>query len=288
MRNYGHKFLVIPGKKVKLKHVDSGWRDKFDSHKGAVRELQKYLDELDALQYMMYAENEHSLLIVLQGLDAAGKDGVIRHVLTGMNPQGCTVTGFKQPTPEELDHDFLWRVHAHAPRKGGVAIYNRSHYEDVLSTRVHKAISKGESYRRYGLINEFEKLLIDESKTTILKFFLHISKEEQLNRFGARLKDPSRHWKISEGDYLEREYWDDYTRVYEEVLCNTSTERAPWYIIPSDYKWFRNLAISQIIAGTLEGLKMKIPRPSVDIDEIRRKYHTDVKKERAAKGDSED
>jgi PPK2 family polyphosphate:nucleotide phosphotransferase len=270
---YIKKFIVKPGAKIKLRNISTYWHDKYESHKKAEPEIQKHLAKMEGLQYLMYADSRHSLLIVLQGLDGAGKDGVIRHVLTGMNPQGCNVTAFKQPTAQAAGHDFLWRVHPHSPQKGAVAIFNRSHYEDVLITRVHKLISKKECLNRFKLINDFEKLLFDANKTTILKFFLHISKKEQLERFGQRLKDPSRHWKISEGDYKEREYWDDYMAAYEGILHHTSTKYAPWFIIPSDHKWFRNLAISQIITSTLKNLKMKLPEPTVDIAKISHKYH---------------
>lgn len=276
MINYQNKFIVRPATKVKLKDMSAHWHGKHESHKKALPEIQKYLEKMDELQYLMYSENKHSLLIVLQGLDAAGKDGVIRHVLTGMNPQGCTVSCFKQPTELELSHDFLWRIHPKAPQRGAVAIFNRSHYEDVLITRVHGLVSKSECSRRYQLINDFEKNLIDENKTTIIKFFLNISNKEQLDRFRKRLDDPTRQWKISEGDYKEREYWNKYMNTYEELLHSTSTKHAPWFIIPCDHKWFRNLAISQIITQTLEDLKMKMPHPTVDIAKIRRKYHKDV------------
>jgi PPK2 family polyphosphate:nucleotide phosphotransferase len=275
MVNYNKSFIVKPGAKIKLKNISTHSHGKYESHKKAQPEIQKYLDKMDKLQYLMYSENKHSLLIVLQGLDAAGKDGVIRHVLTGMNPQGCTVSSFKQPTDLELNHDFLWRIHPETPRKGSVAIFNRSHYEDVLITRVHNLVSKKECANRYNLINDFEKLLVDENNTTILKFFLNISNKEQLRRFRKRLDDPTHQWKISEGDYKEREYWDNYMNAYEDLLHKTSTKHAPWYIIPSDHKWFRDLAISHIITATLEDLKMKIPHPTVNIAEIRRKYHKD-------------
>jgi PPK2 family polyphosphate:nucleotide phosphotransferase len=288
MSNYTKEFIVKPNNEVKLTKFDPGYNGKHESHKKANTEIQKNLTRMNELQYLMYAENSHSLLIILQGLDGAGKDGVIRHVMTGMNPQGCQVTSFKQPTPLESNHDFLWRAHSPVPRKGIVAIFNRSYYEDVLVTRVHKNISARECSKRYQLINDFEKLLVDENKTTVLKFFLHISKKEQLARFGKRLNDPARQWKISEGDYLERKYWNEYTNAFEELLHSTSTKRAPWYIIPSDHKWFRDLAISQIITSTLENFKMKTPDPSVDLKEIRRKYHANLKNERTSGRKSED
>jgi PPK2 family polyphosphate:nucleotide phosphotransferase len=273
VENYHKQFIVKNGSKIKLKDFDTGVHGTFKHHRKATQQMDQYLSKLDTMQYLMFAENKRSLLIVLQGLDAAGKDGTIRHVLTGMNPQGCQVTGFKQPTPQESDHDFLWRIHPHAPAKGSVSIFNRSHYEDVLITRVHKLISEKECAKRYDLINGFEKLLVEENETVILKFFLNISKKEQLNRFAKRLDDPNRQWKISEGDYKERRYWHSYTEAYEELLHQTSHQHAPWFIIPSDHKWFRNLAISQIIAQTLENLKMKAPQATVDLDDIRRMYH---------------
>ncbi len=276
MSHHENKLIVKPGTKVKLKDFDPDSHGKHESHKKAMPEIEKHLEKMDKLQYLMYSENKHSLLIVLQGLDAAGKDGVVRHVLTGMNPQGCTVTAYKEPTTEELTHDFLWRVHPHVPRKGLVAIFNRSHYEDVLVVRVHKLVSHDEWSRRYDLINEFERLLYIENNTTILKFFLHVSKEEQLARFKKRLDDPARNWKISEGDYKERDYWDEYVTAYEEVLHKTSTEQAPWFVIPSDHKWFRDLAISQIITSKLESLAMKQPTAKVDLADIAKKYHHDA------------
>ena len=202
---------------------------------------------------------------MLQGIDAAGKDGTCWHVMTAMNPQGTTVTGFKQPTEAELAHDFLWRVHPHAPGRGQVAVFNRSHYEDVLVVRVHKLVPKAVWSARYDLINEFERLLVANG-TTILKFFLLISPEEQLERFKDRLDDPTKQWKISATDYKERAFWGDYAAAYEDMLRRCSTAHAPWYVIPSNHKWFRNLAVSQIIADTLDDLKMKPPAPSVDID----------------------
>jgi PPK2 family polyphosphate:nucleotide phosphotransferase len=228
---------------------------------------------MEQLQYRMYAENKHSLLIALQGLDAAGKDGVVRHVLTGMNPSGCISVNFKQPTKEDLAHDFLWRVHPHVPAKGSVAIFNRSHYEDVLVVRVHRLAPEKVWSKRYDQINDFERLIVTENNTTVLKFFLHISKEEQLARFKKRLDDPDRQWKISDSDYKEREYWDDYTKAFEHVLTKTSMEHAPWFIIPSNHKWFRDLAISQIIVRQMEEMDMQLPKPTVNLAKIRREYH---------------
>jgi PPK2 family polyphosphate:nucleotide phosphotransferase len=283
MSDYTKNFMIEPGSSVKLKDFDPNAHGKHTSHHKSRFEIAKYMEKMDALQYLLYAEKKHSLLIVLQGLDAGGKDGVVRHVIRGMNPQGCVVTGFKQPNPEDLAHDFLWRVHPHAPAKGRVAIFNRSHYEDVLVARVHHLASEKMWRGRYGDINDWENLIAKQNNTTVLKFFLHISKEEQLERFKDRLGDPSRQWKISESDYKERDFWNDYTLAYEEVLQETSRPYAPWFVIPSNHKWFRNLAISQIIVESLEKLKLQRPEPTVDLKEIREKYHGDVLKEEKRK-----
>jgi PPK2 family polyphosphate:nucleotide phosphotransferase len=279
MSDYTKKFMIEPGKSLKLKNFETSAHGKHTSHHEARSEIKKNKEKMDELQDLLYADSGHSLLIILQGLDAAGKDGVVKHVIRGMNPQGCAVTAFKQPTSADLAHDFLWRVHPHAPAKGRVEIFNRSHYEDVLVVRVHNLASQKIWRERYSLINDWKELITKQNKTTILKFFLHISKEEQLVRFEKRLDDPSRQWKISESDYKERDFWDDYTLAYEEMLKETSRPSAPWFIIPSDHKWFRNLAISQIIVESLENLKLKRPEPSVDLKEIRKKYHKDVRKE---------
>jgi len=273
MPNYLKKLIVKPDSEIRLKHFDPGYHGKHESPKSALPEIQENRQKMEELQYLMYAENKHSLLIVLQGLDAAGKDGVVRHVLTGMNPEGCVAVNFKEPTPKELAHDFLWRVHPHVPAKGSVAIFNRSHYEDVLVARVHGLVPKKIWSKRYDQINDFEQLIATENNTTILKFFLHISKDEQLARFKKRLDDPTRQWKISESDYKEREYWGDYVKAFEDVLTRTSTECAPWFIIPSNHKWFRDLAISQIIVRQMEAMGMQLPKPTVNLAEIRRKYH---------------
>jgi PPK2 family polyphosphate:nucleotide phosphotransferase len=269
---YINRFRVQPGDKVRLKDIDPGFKDHHESHKKAAEEIERDREKLRALQALLYADRRCSLLICLQGLDAGGKDGTISHILGAMNPQGCRVTGFKQPSTEELAHDFLWRIHRATPPRGQVAIFNRSHYEDVLVVRVHKLVPQAVWSRRYDQINEFEKELVDD-KTHILKFFLHISKEEQLKRFEERLDDPMKQWKISESDYKEREFWGDYTAAYEEALSRCSTPHAPWFVIPSDHKWFRNLAIARIVVEHLEALDMRLPRPSVDLGYIRREYH---------------
>lgn len=270
--DYRKELIVKPGSKVALKHVDANYHDAQQSHQKALPSIDKNLKRMAQLQYQLYAEHKRAVLIVLQGIDAAGKDGVCRHVIDGMNPQGCSVVGFKQPTAEELAHDFLWRIHRQTPGHGQVVVFNRSHYEDVLITRVHKIVSKEVWSERYELINDFERLL-GTSNTLVIKFFLYISADEQLARFKTRLDDPMRHWKISEADYKERELWNDYIAAYEDMLAKCSTKHAPWYVIPSNHKWFRNLAVSQIICDAMEDLGMKMPEPTVDISHIRKEYH---------------
>lgn len=270
--SYGKEFIVAPGAKVQLGKIDPAYTGKHESHETAREETAKEVARMDRLQYLLYADASQSLLIVLQGLDAAGKDGVIRHLFTGMNPQGTRVFGFKEPTKEELAHDFLWRAHIRAPAKGEVVIYNRSHYEDVLVVRVHDLVPRSVWSQRYDLINGFEKML-HQNGTRILKFYLHISPQEQLERFRQRLDDPARHWKISDSDYSERELWPKYVEAYEEAIARTSTKEAPWYTIPSNHKWFRNLAISQIIADSMDEMGLKLPPPRVDLAAIRRKFH---------------
>ena len=281
MSNYLKKLIVKPGSNIRLRHVDPGYHGKHESRKSALPETQENVQKMEELQYLMYAENKHSLLIVLQGLDAGGKDGVVRHVLTGMNPSGCVSVNFKQPTAEDLAHDFLWRVHPHVPAKRWVAIFNRSHYEDVLAARVHGSVPEKVWSKRYDQIHDFGQLIFTENNTTILKFFLHISKDEQLDRFKKRLEDPTRQWKISESDYKEREYWRDYTEAFEDVLTKTSTAHAPWSIIPANHKWFRDLSISQIITRTMEEMDMQFPKPTADLAEIRRAYHQAADEEKS-------
>ncbi len=273
MANYRKQFIVKPRAEIRLKHFDPGYHGKHESHKKALSQIQENLQKMEQLQYRMYAENKHSLLIVLQGLDAAGKDGVVRHVLTGMNPAGCVSVNFKEPTKEDLAHDFLWRVHPHVPARGSVALFNRSHYEDVLVVRVHRLAPEKVWSNRYDEINQFERLIATQNNTAILKFFLHISKEEQLERFKKRLDDPDRQWKISDTDYKERDYWSVYTKAFEDVLNKTSTDYAPWFIIPSNHKWFRDLAISQIMVRRIEDMDIQVPKPTVNLAEIRREYH---------------
>lgn len=277
--NYRDEFKVYPGAEVKLNDLDPSFTDRDLDHQEAAKETEHNQKKLRELQEVLYADGRIALLICLQAMDTGGKDGTINHVLSAMNPQGCRVVAFKQPTPLELSHDFLWRVHRAVPARGEVAIFNRSHYEDVLAVRVHQLVPKLVWSRRYDQINAFEKNLT-ENDTHILKFFLHISKGEQLNRFKDRLDDPAKQWKISESDYEERRSWDEYTTAYEEALSRCSTPRAPWFIIPADHKWFRNLAVSRIVVDYLESLSLKFPPPKVDLEHIREEYH-------AAKGDDD-
>ena len=271
MKNH-HAFAVEPGTRLRLAAIDPSQTGRHESRKKAEPIIQQQVALMSRLQFRLYACATQSLLIILQGLDASGKDGAIRHVFSGMNPQGVNVFSFKEPTPAELAHDFLWRVHPCVPGRGEVAIFNRSHYEDVLIARVHDLVPKPIWSKRYRQINDFEKMLT-ESGTTILKFYLHISPQEQLDRFRDRLDDPTHQWKISTSDYTERELWPQYIRAYEKAIEKTSTDWAPWYVIPANHKWFRNLAMSEIIAGAMQAMDLKMPSPRVDLEEIRRKYH---------------
>jgi PPK2 family polyphosphate:nucleotide phosphotransferase len=256
--------LVKPGSKLHLKDHDPG--DTFGVRRNEAA-LQKRLDRLRELQQLLYADKRYALLIVLQALDAGGKDGTIRHVMSGVNPQGCKVTSFKVPSSEERLHDFLWRVHKAVPERGDIGIFNRSHYEDVLVVRVHRTVPKHDWSKRFAQINDFEREL-SENGVRILKFFLHIGKEEQKRRFQARLLDPARNWKLSLADFEERRYWDDYMKAYEDALHKCSTSRAPWYVIPANHKWFRNYAIAELIVQALEDMKLKYPPPMIDVSKI--------------------
>lgn len=273
--NYRKKFIVTPGSSIRLQEFDTKFQGKHKNKKSALHETVKLQQRMDELEDKLFAEHKQSLLIILQALDAGGKDGVVRHVIGSMNPQGCRVVSFKQPTEEELSHDFLWRIEREVPKKGEIVIFNRSQYEDVLIARVHNLVPKEVWSNRYEQINEFEQQLIANG-THILKFFLHISKGEQLSRFKDRLNNPARQWKISEADYTEREYWTDYEAAYEDALSKCNADNAPWFVIPSDHKWFRNLAITQIIVETMEKLNIELPETTVNIEEIRKKYHEAV------------
>ena len=253
------RYRVKPGMRVDLSTWDTKDRSAFDGDKSAGKAAAKDANRrLEALQELLYAEGKQRVLVVLQAMDTGGKDGVIRHVFEGVNPQGVKVAGFKVPTRRELAHDYLWRVHQKTPGKGEIAIFNRSHYEDVLVVRVHNLVPEAVWSRRYDHINAFERMLADEG-TVILKFFLHISKEEQRERLQARLDEPDKRWKFSLGDLEERKLWDDYVAVYEDVLSKTSTEWAPWYVVPADRKWYRNLVIGTVLTEALEGLDMRRP-----------------------------
>jgi PPK2 family polyphosphate:nucleotide phosphotransferase len=270
--SYAKKFRVQPGEKIDLDAIDADFKPKGMDREDAEEEFRDLTDELRDLQHLMYAEDRRSLLIVLQGRDAAGKDGTIRHVFGPLNPQGTRVTSFKVPSKEELAHDFLWRCHKAAPKRGTVGIFNRSHYEDVLVVRVHDLVPKEVWSKRYDHINAFEGLLAD-SGTVTLKFYLHIDREEQLERFKKRIDNPRKNWKISDSDYSERPYWDAYTEAFENALSRCSTDIAPWFVIPANRKWARNLVVADIVAETMRGLGMRFPEPEVDMEEIRRKYH---------------
>jgi PPK2 family polyphosphate:nucleotide phosphotransferase len=266
--NFAERYRAGPGTRVKLTQVDAGDTAGYHKSHKTKAELARVLGKLDEMQRLLYADKRYALLIVLQGIDGGGKDGTIRHVMSGLNPQGCRVTSFKAPTEEEKEHDFLWRVHKVVPRLGEIGIFNRSHYEDVLIARVHNLAPKDVWSRRYDEINQFEKFLT-ENGTIILKFFLHISKEEQKKRLEERIDDPTKEWKLSLADFQERKYWGEYQLAYEEALARCSTRRCPWFIIPANHRWFRNLAISHIILRALESLKMKYPKPAVDVAKLR-------------------
>jgi PPK2 family polyphosphate:nucleotide phosphotransferase len=268
---YSRRFVVEPGDQVKLHKIDPGYIDPDLTEQDALAETKKLCKRLRKLQAALYSEKRRSVLIVLQALDTGGKDGVINHVLGTMNPLGCRVASFKKPGPEAAAHNYLWRVSILLPEKGEVVIFNRSHYEDVLVVKVHDLVPKDQLVKRYHQLNSFEHFLTDND-THVLKFFLHISKEEQLRRFKRRLDDPKRHWKISDADYKERRSWDAYTEAYEEALARCSTERAPWFIIPSDCKWFRNLAVARIVVDCLEKIQIRPPQPTVDLGAIRQEY----------------
>lgn len=261
-------YLVTPGKKFKLSKVDPSDSGKFKSKEEAAPAIEENLKQLDELQEVLYAQGKHSVLIVLQALDAAGKDGAIDHLFSGINPQGCQVTSFKVPTSHELARDYLWRYHAAVPPRGMIGIFNRSHYEAVLVERVKKIASPAEIKKRYEHINAWEKMLADEG-ATIMKFYLHISKEEQRERLQARLDDPHKNWKFEPGDLDTRKQWDEYQEAYQDAICNCSTDYAPWYVIPADRKWFRNWAISEIIVRTLKNLKLEFPKPKVDVSQYK-------------------
>lgn len=276
--DFRKKLAIEPGSTVSLADINPEQDGGIESKDEGKEKLSGILDEITPLQEMLYAEKKHALLIVLQGIDAAGKDGICWHVIRAMNPQGTYVASFKPPTEVEKAHDFLWRVHQRVPAMGQVAVFNRSHYEDVLVARVHNLVSKQEWSKRYHQINNFEEFLT-ENGVTIIKFFLYISKDEQLERFEKRLEDKDRQWKISLSDYAERDHWDEYIEAYEAMLSHCSTAHAPWYVLPANRKWFRNLAAADIIHRTMLDMQIESPRPTVDINEIYRRYHHAVREQ---------
>jgi PPK2 family polyphosphate:nucleotide phosphotransferase len=244
-----HAFKVAPGKTVRLADYDPNANGGMNKEAG-LAELSKLTAELGAIQEELYAAGQHSVLMLLQGIDTSGKDGTIRGVLVDVNPQGCRVESFKVPTEEELAHDFVWRAHRVTPRKGMIGVFNRSHYEDVLVVRVHQPVPEKVWQARYEQINAFENILASNN-TIILKFYLHISKEEQEQRLLEREQDPTKAWKLSAGDWREREHWDDYIAAYQDALQCCSTDAAPWYIVPANRKWYRNLAVCEALVETL-------------------------------------
>ncbi|MCU0490804.1 MAG: polyphosphate kinase 2 family protein [Chloroflexaceae bacterium] len=248
-----HTFNVEPGSKVKLADYDPRHTNGIERAQ-AETEFAALAQEIDDLQELLYAAGSHSLLVILQGMDTSGKDGTIRNVFGLVDPLGCRTESFKVPTAEELAHDFLWRVHKVTPGRGELAIFNRSHYEDVLVVRVHNLVSESVWRKRYRQINDFEHVLA-EANTIILKFYLHISKEEQEERLLAREQEVEKAWKLSAGDWKERQFWDDYQRAYEEALSQCSTEAAPWHIVPADRKWYRNFAVAHTVVQTLRPYK---------------------------------
>ncbi|HEY3568446.1 MAG TPA: polyphosphate kinase 2 family protein [Thermoanaerobaculia bacterium] len=256
---------VKPGAKVDLSKIDPGSTPGFKGkRKKADERLLELNGRLEVLQEALWAEHRRKVLIVLQGMDTSGKDGTISHVFQGVNPLGVRVVAFKAPSPEELDHDFLWRVHPKVPGRGEMVIFNRSHYEDVLVARVQKLVPPEVWRQRYDQINDFERLL-SATDTVILKFFLHISKDEQRERLQARLDDPQKRWKFRKGDLIDRAHWDEYMEAYEEALARTSQKHAPWYIVPADKKWYRNLVVAEVLVKALEDLKIQVPEPEEDL-----------------------
>lgn len=259
------RYRVLPGHAADLAARDPGEHTLASGGKADGKVAAAALnDRLEQLQEVFYADGRHRLLVVLQAMDSGGKDGTIRHVFDGVNPQGVKVASFKRPTPMDLAHDYLWRVHPHVPGDGEIVIFNRSHYEDVLVVRVHSLVAAEVWGRRYQHINDFERMLADEG-TTIVKFFLHISPQEQADRLQARIDDPTKQWKFAKGDLAERARWDDYMAAFEDAITATSTEWAPWYVVPADRKWYRNLVVGSVLVDTIEALDPRYPPPEEDL-----------------------
>lgn len=264
------RYRVKPGTKLDLGAIDAGEAALFaDGGKSKSVELFDELrDELQTLQKVLYAQHKHRVLVVLQAMDTGGKDGCVKHVFSRVDPQGIHVKAFKKPSAEELAHDFLWRVHPHVPGNGQIVIFNRSHYEDILAVRVKKLFPDEVWKRRYRHVTDFERMLVEEG-TTLVKIFLHISKEEQKLRLESRLANPAKHWKFNPDDLSDRARWDEFQKAYEDLIEKTSTDHAPWYVVPGDRKWYRNLVVARIMVDTLRGLKMEFPNPGWDPQEIR-------------------
>jgi len=259
--------VVRPNMKVILNEWDPEYNGGIYKKEVESTLTKDILDRMSELQYKLFADKSQSLLIILQGVDTSGKDSTIRHVMGAFNPQSCRVVSFKAPNDEELSHDYLWRIHKVTPAKGEIVIFNRSHYEDVIEARVQRLITEAVWSERYRQINEFERYLYENNIKTI-KLFLHISKDEQKKRLEDRIKDPSKHWKFSESDIIQRKYWDQYIIAYEDVLSKCSTSWALWYIIPANTKWFRNFAIANIIVKSLEDMKLRFPKPKIDLSKV--------------------
>ena len=259
------RYRVEPREKVDLADHDTADTGGFDDPAEARAELVGLTERIADLQARLYAEEERALLVVLQGIDAAGKDSTVAHVFRGVNPQGCRVYAFREPSNEEAAHDFLWRYHQDTPGRGMIHVFNRSHYEDVLVVRVKGLVAEERWRSRYDSINDFERMLVREG-TTVLKFFLHISKDCQLERFRERLERPDKHYKFSSNDVRERRHWDAYQQAYRDMLAETSTPWAPWYVVPADHKWFRNYVVARTVAGTLDAMGPVWPEPDEDLE----------------------
>jgi len=267
MKHLEHELLVPDGSKFKLTDIDPSQCHGCKKEEAEDR-LAKNLKRLSVLQYLLYAEARRALLVVLQGIDAGGKDGTVRHVMSGLNPQGVDVTSFKVPEGAEKRHDYLWRIHNAVPEFGKIGIFNRSHYEDVLVVRVHDLVPKSVWSQRYDQINDFERMLSDNG-VRIVKFLLYIDKDEQARRFRERLDDKTKNWKFSPADLKERGYWDQYIEAYQDMLRKCSKPYAPWYVIPANKKWFRNLAVSEVLVHALESMNLKYPKPTADLSGIK-------------------
>jgi len=264
------RYMIKDTEETVLKKLDPEETGSFKNKQDAEAEMESLKERLAELQDILFAQKEHAVLVILQGMDSSGKDGTVKHIFSGINPQGFMVTSFKKPSLEEEAHDFLWRVHQKTPPKGYISAFNRSHYEDVLVPRVHGSLNDKDTKRRFKQILQFEEMLADEG-TTIIKLFLHISKEKQLEKIQERLKDPKKHWKFDASDLLERQYWDDYQKAYEDIFANSTTENAPWYWIPANHQWYRNYLALSIVVKTLESLDLKYPKldtPTPDISEL--------------------